>query len=403
MPIHRPPRRRRPSLAAAVIVALAATSTSFGQSTRATTQPTPPLEVGDLAPPLDPARWYRGEPVADLAPGHVYVVEFWSTWCAPCKASIPHLTELQRQYVGRATIVGVDVWERVPDKAETDAAIAAIVEPFVARMGDRMAYTVAGDGADQSVAAAWLGAAGVEGIPAAFIVGRDRRIEWIGVGYPSTLDDALAAVVAGTWDRDAERQRERDARAAATRWADLSRSLMAARKTSDAPAMASALSAMVAARPDYATSAAGIQFQMEADLLADPARAVAYARSLAAPGGAVDAKPELVIALLAPLPATPTPAVPADALAAIADALRPIVAREQVQGYAACQRFARLLDNVGQPAEAARYQSIAIGRLEESIAKLTPDVPADHRARMAKQLDGDRATLQTYLYRAKPN
>jgi tetratricopeptide (TPR) repeat protein len=44
-------------------------------------------------------------------------------------------------------------------------------------------------------------AAGRNGIPCAFIVGKDQHIEWI--GHPMSMDDALAAVVADSWDRDA--------------------------------------------------------------------------------------------------------------------------------------------------------------------------------------------------------
>ena len=38
------------------------------------------LTIGDKAPKIDIAHWVTGEPVTELAPDHVYVVEFWATW-----------------------------------------------------------------------------------------------------------------------------------------------------------------------------------------------------------------------------------------------------------------------------------------------------------------------------------
>ena len=44
-------------------------------------------------------------------------------------------------------------------------------------------------------------AAGRNGIPCAFIVGKDQKIEWI--GHPMSMDEALEAVVNDKWDRAA--------------------------------------------------------------------------------------------------------------------------------------------------------------------------------------------------------
>ena len=56
------------------------------------------LTVGDLAPAIDVTHWVKGKPLKGFEPGHVYVVEFWATWCAPCRAVIPHMSDLQEQY-----------------------------------------------------------------------------------------------------------------------------------------------------------------------------------------------------------------------------------------------------------------------------------------------------------------
>ena len=162
----------------------------------AAAEPGPALKIGDPAPKLCSGKWLRGEPVAEFAPGTVYVVEFWATWCGPCKASIPHLNELHLKFKDRGLVViGQDCWER------NDAA----VEPFVRNMEAQMTYRVAADdkagGGKGKMADAWLTAAGLNGIPAAFIVDQQGKIAWI--GHPTKMDAAmLEEILAGKFDKD---------------------------------------------------------------------------------------------------------------------------------------------------------------------------------------------------------
>ena len=41
--------------------------------------------------------------------GKVLILDFYATWCLPCRESIPHLVELQRQYEKDLTVVGLNV------------------------------------------------------------------------------------------------------------------------------------------------------------------------------------------------------------------------------------------------------------------------------------------------------
>jgi thiol-disulfide isomerase/thioredoxin len=151
------------------------------------------LAVGDTAPRLQVKEFVKGEKVAKFEKGKVYVVEFWATWCGPCKATIPHLTELQKKYPD-VVFIGVSVFER--DQAK--------VKPFVKEMGEKMDYRVAmdlvpGDDPEEGkMARTWMIAAGQEGIPTAFIVNQDGKIAWI--GHPIKMEQPLAQIVAGTWD-----------------------------------------------------------------------------------------------------------------------------------------------------------------------------------------------------------
>ena len=67
-----------------------------------------------------------------------------------------------------------------------------------------MSYIVATD-PDKSVKTEVFSAAGRRGIPASFIIGKDGKIEWI--GHPMRMDEPLAAVLDGTWDRAAARKK----------------------------------------------------------------------------------------------------------------------------------------------------------------------------------------------------
>jgi thiol-disulfide isomerase/thioredoxin len=160
------------------------------------------LDPGDPAPALNPAKWLKGVPITRFETGQVYVVEFWATWCGPCKANIPHLTELAHQYKDRVAIAGISIWESTDP---TDLSYVQKVENFVRQQGDKMDYCVAVDGPQSAVANAWMAAAGEKGIPASFIVGKDGRIAWI--GYPANLGDALQQVLADKFDVPAARSR----------------------------------------------------------------------------------------------------------------------------------------------------------------------------------------------------
>lgn len=155
-------------------------------------QEAPTLKVGDPAPDLTISTWVNGDPITEFQDGQVYVVEFWATWCKPCVDAFPHLTKLQKEYDDKATIIGVNIWERAKGKARTD-----MVSDFVRKQGDRMGYTVAIE-TETSMAENWMTAAGRRGIPSAFIVDQAGKIAWM--GHPMGMDGPLAQIVAGNYD-----------------------------------------------------------------------------------------------------------------------------------------------------------------------------------------------------------
>ncbi len=155
---------------------------------------TPTLKVGDPAPKLQVGKWIQGDPVKGFEKDKAYIVEFWATWCGPCKATIPHLNEIANKYKDKGLVViGQDCWER-DDEA---------VEPFVKKMGDKMTYRVALDDKSKSdkgaMAETWMEAAGRDGIPSGFLVDKKGLIAWI--GHPMELKEkTIEAVLDGTFD-----------------------------------------------------------------------------------------------------------------------------------------------------------------------------------------------------------
>ena len=172
-------------IAAVLIVVSAATVT-------VATEPT--LKVGDPAPKLQDGQWLQGEPVKQFEKGTVYVVEFWATWCGPCRSSIPHLNEIYNKYKGKSLVViGQDCWE----------SDESLVAPFVKSMGNKMTYRVALDNkagsATGQTANTWMTAAAQDGIPTAFLVNANGVIVWI--GHPMSLQEkVIDDVLAGTFD-----------------------------------------------------------------------------------------------------------------------------------------------------------------------------------------------------------
>ncbi len=142
------------------------------------------LTVGEKAPPILAESWINGDPVDPSKPDGktIYVVEFWATWCPPCKKSIPHLNELSQQFKDNGlVIVGIT------DEPEST------VRPFATKLN--VQYRLAID-TNRASAATYMSE--VSGIPHAFIVDTNGVVLW--EGHPMAgLDEALQKIVDGTY------------------------------------------------------------------------------------------------------------------------------------------------------------------------------------------------------------
>ena len=207
-------------------------------------EPAVTLNVGDPAPPLSMASFVKGEPVKQFEKGKTYVVEFWATWCGPCRASIPHLSKLQEANPD-ITFIGQDCWE--------DDASA--VKKFVEEMRDKMNYRVALDdasgGGKGKMADTWMTAAGENGIPTAFLVDKESKIAWI--GHPMSLDAPLEAYKAGKLDTKKEAARRAAGQA-------MEKELNAAVRAKDYDKAITVVDEYSKKNPDMAASLAGYKY-----------------------------------------------------------------------------------------------------------------------------------------------
>lgn len=145
-----------------------------------------PVAVGAEAPPLelvsDEGRMVR---LADLR-DEVVVIDFWASWCGPCRRALPELQRLADAYERAerpVRFLAVNVFERVPgmDRAE-------IVKRVRKATGLRLPVLL--DLEDQA-AKAW----GVTGIPATFVIDPKGRISARFGGFgPGSIEELKQAI-----------------------------------------------------------------------------------------------------------------------------------------------------------------------------------------------------------------
>jgi thiol-disulfide isomerase/thioredoxin len=181
----------------AAIISQAQAATQAATAAQAA-PPTLALSIGSKAPIPEISDFVRGEKPTFFEPGKVYVIEFWATWCPPCRQSMPHLTKLAEDMKSKGVvIVGIS-----DEKVET-------VRTFLEKeeWKQKARYTLATD-PDRSTHKAYMEASGQGGIPTAFIV-KEGVVQWI--GHPMEMDAPLAKVVDGTWDSKTAKQTFEDA------------------------------------------------------------------------------------------------------------------------------------------------------------------------------------------------
>ena len=113
--------------------------------------------------------------------GKVILLDFWATWCTPCRAEIPHFVEMQQKYGPQGfQVVGISM----DDDAKP-------VKEFYRQFNMNYPVAVGDDKLAQSFG-------GVLGLPVNFIIDREGRIhaKYLGATDVSVIDKAVSDLLA---------------------------------------------------------------------------------------------------------------------------------------------------------------------------------------------------------------
>jgi thiol-disulfide isomerase/thioredoxin len=126
---------------------------------------------------LSAVQWVtQNPPTSEELNGSVRVVEFWATWCPPCRDQIPHIKTLAKKYADRNVVfIGLSADQSIGD-----------VRVFVEKK--KINYHI---GMDNGLS----DRLGVSGIPMAFIISHEGKILWSGHPGDTRFEDVIDSAV----------------------------------------------------------------------------------------------------------------------------------------------------------------------------------------------------------------
>jgi len=132
---------------------------------------TPVLELADPGGQRHRLSDYRGK---------VVLVNFWTTWCEPCRDEMPSMQRLKSRFAGKPFVVlAVNV-------GESEARIAEFLQKLP------LEFTILRDHSSAAMRV-WR----VRGLPASFVIGMDGRIRYAHTGEMNWDDEKLINTLAG--------------------------------------------------------------------------------------------------------------------------------------------------------------------------------------------------------------
>lgn len=150
------------------------------------TTPSAPAETDSTIPERLPSFSVTDLSGQEISPatfkGKVALIDFWATWCPPCRKEIPHFNKLYAEYRERGLIV---IGLALDDKA-------AEVRKFMRQMPIAYPVALASSELQQQFG-------GIEVYPTAFLFDREGRVikKYLGYIYPDEFDQDVKALLGG--------------------------------------------------------------------------------------------------------------------------------------------------------------------------------------------------------------
>jgi peroxiredoxin len=141
-------------------------------------------EIGSQAPSFELADLTGQKVSSSTFAGKVVILDFWATWCPPCRDEVPHFVQLQSKYRDQGlSIVGLSL----------DAGGVKDVAPFADEHDVNYTMLIGAD----DVAKAF---GGINSIPTTFVLDRQGKIVKRFVGYtpPEVIEATIAPLLAAT-------------------------------------------------------------------------------------------------------------------------------------------------------------------------------------------------------------
>ena len=142
--------------------------------------PPPPLPAGTRAPDFT-TKTVSGKPLSlKSLRGKVVLLDYWATWCGPCRMATPTMQSLNKQFGSHGLrVVGMSV---------DDSSSVAQIKPFVKTMG--ITYTVTASPLANGRAQAAYNA---RAIPAQYLIDKKGIVRWSQMGFSPYEGPELAA------------------------------------------------------------------------------------------------------------------------------------------------------------------------------------------------------------------
>jgi len=165
------------------LLILAAVGTFLGPAAVAQ-QVSPPLIRFVNHPDPAPTFTLKGLDGKDVAladaHGKVVLLNFWATWCGPCRAEIPDLVDLQSRYTGRLEVIGLNVDDDDPEEIQKYVNETGINYPVAMAPADlRMQY------------------GGIPALPTSFVLDTEGRVvqKHVGLWNPAVYETEIRALL----------------------------------------------------------------------------------------------------------------------------------------------------------------------------------------------------------------